>query len=93
MNFQSDDMAKIANAPRIFSNWSSAPSAAGSKFTSAPPQGWARPIKCSRKPMHYKSEAWTWYWRFIEPHDRLDTAALIEGLEVVPRQPGRVQAA
>ena len=23
---------------------------------------------------------------FIEPHDRLDTAALIEGLEVVPRQ-------
>ena len=23
---------------------------------------------------------------FIEPHDRLDTAALIEGLEVVPRR-------
>ena len=23
---------------------------------------------------------------FIEPHDRLDTAALIEGLEVIPRQ-------
>ena len=23
---------------------------------------------------------------FIEPHDRIDTAALIEGLEVVPRQ-------
>lgn len=24
---------------------------------------------------------------FIEPHDRLDTAALIDGLEVIPRQP------
>ena len=71
---------------RTSSSWSSAPSAAGSSSTSASPPASARPTACSRRPTRCASAGVDVVLGFVETHGRAETAALVEGLEVVPRR-------
>ena len=61
-------------------------SAAGSRSTSASPPASARPTACSRRPTRCKQRGVDVVLGFIETHGRAETAALIEGLEYVPRR-------
>ena len=54
--------------------------------TSAPPREWGRRTPCSARGTGAASAARTWSSRSRETHGRPQTAALLDGLEVVPRQ-------
>ena len=61
------------------------PAAASCGSTWAPPPGWARPTPCSAKATAAPNAAPTWWSAFVETHGRKHTAALLDGLEIIPR--------